>query len=165
MASAAWQLHAQAFSQRPESEACRRAPRRRRLLQPRRPVSILGLPRFVCFRRVARRARWRFRARRSWRRFADDIIGHVWDAVVNTVDKRNVGSRAAPHVRTPHCLDSAVRGAGDAQGAGTGVGLRPAPAVADVADEPPRNGRLLPVKRAGACTAGVRGSNPLSSTK
>jgi hypothetical protein len=36
------------------------------------------------------------------------------------------------------------------QGAGTGVGLRPAPAVADVADEPPRNGRLLPVKRAGA---------------
>ena len=29
------------------------------------------------------------------------------------------------------------------QGAGTGVGLRPAPAVADVADEPPRNGRLL----------------------
>jgi DNA methylase len=50
------------------------------------------------------------------------------------------------------------------QGAGTGVGLRPAPAVADVADEPPRNGRLLPVKRAGACTAEVRGSNPLSST-
>ena len=48
------------------------------------------------------------------------------------------------------------------QGAGTGVGLRPAPAVAD---EPPRNGRLLPVKRAGACTAEVRGSNPLSSTK
>jgi hypothetical protein len=46
------------------------------------------------------------------------------------------------------------------QGAGTGVGLRPAPAVADVADEPPRNGRLLPVKRAGACTAEVRGSNP-----
>ena len=44
------------------------------------------------------------------------------------------------------------------QGAGTGVGLRPAPAVADVADEPPRNGRLLPVKRAGACTAEVRGS-------
>jgi hypothetical protein len=38
------------------------------------------------------------------------------------------------------------------QGAGTGVGLRPAPAVADVADEPPRTGRLLPVKRAGACT-------------
>ena len=51
------------------------------------------------------------------------------------------------------------------QGAGTGVGLRPAPAVADVADEPPRNGRLLPVKRAGACTAEVRGSNPLSSTR
>jgi hypothetical protein len=51
------------------------------------------------------------------------------------------------------------------QGAGTRVGLRPAPAVADVADEPPRNGRLLPVKRAGACTAEVRGSNPLSSTK
>ena len=50
------------------------------------------------------------------------------------------------------------------QGAGTGVGLRPAPAVADVADEPPRNGRLLPVKRVGACTAEVRGSNPLSST-
>ena len=50
------------------------------------------------------------------------------------------------------------------QGAGTGVGLRPAPAVADVADEPPRNGRLLPVKRAGACTAEVRGSNPLGST-
>jgi hypothetical protein len=46
------------------------------------------------------------------------------------------------------------------QGAGTGVGLRPAPAVADVADEPPRNGRLLPVKRVGACTAEVRGSNP-----
>jgi hypothetical protein len=43
-------------------------------------------------------------------------------------------------------------------------GLRPAPAVADVADEPPRNGRLLPVKRAGACTAEVRGSNPLRST-
>ena len=41
------------------------------------------------------------------------------------------------------------------QGAGTGVGLRPALAVAD---EPPRNGRLLPVKRAGACTAEVRGS-------
>jgi hypothetical protein len=51
------------------------------------------------------------------------------------------------------------------QGAGTGVGLRPAPAVADVADEPPRNGRLLPVKRAGTCTAEVRGSNPLSSTR
>ncbi|HZZ23613.1 MAG TPA: hypothetical protein VFE60_14040 [Roseiarcus sp.] len=51
------------------------------------------------------------------------------------------------------------------QGAGTGVGLRPAPAVADVADEPPRNGRLLPVKRAGACTAEVRGSNPLSSAQ
>jgi hypothetical protein len=51
------------------------------------------------------------------------------------------------------------------QGAGTGVGLRPAPAVADVADEPPRNGRLLPVKRAGACTAEIRGSNPLSSTR
>jgi len=51
------------------------------------------------------------------------------------------------------------------QGAGTGVGLRPAPAVADVADEPPRNGRLLPVKRAGACTAEVSGSNPLSSTR
>ena len=51
------------------------------------------------------------------------------------------------------------------QGAGTGVGLRPAPAVADVADEPPRNGRLLPVKRAGVCTAEVRGSNPLSSTR
>jgi hypothetical protein len=46
-------------------------------------------------------------------------------------------------------------------GAGTGVGLRPAPAVADVADEPPTNGRLLPVKRAGACAAEVRGSNPL----
>jgi hypothetical protein len=46
------------------------------------------------------------------------------------------------------------------QGAGTGVGLRPAPPVADVADEPPRNGRLLPVKRAGTCTAEVRGSNP-----
>ena len=45
--------------------------------------------------------------------------------------------------------------------AGTGVGLRPAPAVADVADEPPRNGRLLPVKRPGARTAEVRGSNPL----
>jgi hypothetical protein len=41
------------------------------------------------------------------------------------------------------------------QGAGTGVRLRPPPAVADVADEPPRNGRLLPVKRAGACTAEV----------
>jgi hypothetical protein len=38
------------------------------------------------------------------------------------------------------------------------------PAVADVADEPRRNGRLLPVKRAGACTAEVRGSNPLRST-
>jgi hypothetical protein len=34
-----------------------------------------------------------------------------------------------------------------------------------VADEPPRNGRLLPVKRAGACTAEVRGSNPLRSTR
>jgi hypothetical protein len=33
-------------------------------------------------------------------------------------------------------------------------------AVADVADEPPRNGRLLPVKRVGAGTAKVRGSNP-----
>jgi hypothetical protein len=31
-------------------------------------------------------------------------------------------------------------------------------AVADVADEPPRNGRLLPVKRVGAGTAKVRGS-------
>jgi hypothetical protein len=51
------------------------------------------------------------------------------------------------------------------QGAGTGVGLRLAPAVADVADEPPRNGRLLPVKRAGACTAEVRGSNPLRSIR
>jgi DNA methylase len=51
------------------------------------------------------------------------------------------------------------------QGAGTGVGLRSAPAVADVADEPQWNGRLLPVKRAGACTAEVGGSNPLSSTK
>jgi hypothetical protein len=29
----------------------------------------------------------------------------------------------------------------------------------------PTNGRLLPVKRAGACTAEVRGSNPLSSTR
>ena len=48
------------------------------------------------------------------------------------------------------------------QGAGTGVGLRPALAVAD---EPPRNGRLLPVKRAGARTAEVRGSNPLRSTR
>jgi hypothetical protein len=46
------------------------------------------------------------------------------------------------------------------QGAGTGVGLWPAPAVADFADEPPRNGRLLPVKRVGAGTAKVRGSNP-----
>jgi len=46
------------------------------------------------------------------------------------------------------------------QGAGTGVGLRPAPAVAD---EPQWNGRLLPVMRAGACTAEVRGSNPLRS--
>jgi hypothetical protein len=51
------------------------------------------------------------------------------------------------------------------QGAGTGVALRPAPAVADVADEPLRNGRPLPVKRADACTAEVRGSNPLSSTR
>jgi hypothetical protein len=34
------------------------------------------------------------------------------------------------------------------QGAGIRVGLTPAPAVADVADEPPRNGRLLAVKRA-----------------
>jgi hypothetical protein len=34
------------------------------------------------------------------------------------------------------------------QGAGIRVGLTPAPAVADVADEPPRNGRLLTVKRA-----------------
>jgi hypothetical protein len=33
-----------------------------------------------------------------------------------------------------------------------------------VADEPRRNGRRLPVKRAGACTAEVRGSNPLRST-
>ena len=39
--------------------------------------------------------------------------------------------------------------------------VRPAPAVAD---EPPRNGKLLPVKRAGASTAEVRGSNPLRST-
>ena len=31
-------------------------------------------------------------------------------------------------------------------------------AAADVADEPPRNGRLLPVKRVGAGTAEVRGS-------
>ena len=46
------------------------------------------------------------------------------------------------------------------QGAGTAVGLRPAPAVADVVDEPPMNGRQLPVKRAGAGTAEVRGSNP-----
>jgi hypothetical protein len=38
------------------------------------------------------------------------------------------------------------------QGAGTGIGLRPAPAVTDVTDEPPRNGTVLPVKRAGACT-------------
>ena len=38
-------------------------------------------------------------------------------------------------------------------------------AAADVADEPPRNGRLLPVKRVGAGTAKVRGSNPLSSTR
>jgi hypothetical protein len=37
-------------------------------------------------------------------------------------------------------------------------------AVADVADEPPTSGRLLPVKRVGAGTAEVRGSNPLSST-
>ena len=36
---------------------------------------------------------------------------------------------------------------------------------ADVANDPPRNGRLLPVKRADACTAEVRGSNPLSSTR
>jgi hypothetical protein len=33
---------------------------------------------------------------------------------------------------------------------------------AGVADEPPRNRRLLPVTRAGAYTAEVRGSNPLS---
>jgi hypothetical protein len=32
--------------------------------------------------------------------------------------------------------------------------------VVCVADETPRNRRLLPVKRAGACTAEVRGSNP-----
>jgi hypothetical protein len=51
------------------------------------------------------------------------------------------------------------------QGAGTRVGLTPAPAVADVADEPPRNGRLLTVKRAGACTAEARSSNPLRSTR
>ena len=44
------------------------------------------------------------------------------------------------------------------QGAGTGVGLRPAPAVADFADE---ERELLPVKRARASTAEVRGSNPL----
>jgi hypothetical protein len=49
------------------------------------------------------------------------------------------------------------------QGAGTGVGLRAAPAVAEVADKPSRSGRLLPVKRAGACTAEVGGSNPLRS--
>jgi hypothetical protein len=36
---------------------------------------------------------------------------------------------------------------------------------ADVADEPPRNGRLLPVKRTAASTAEVRGSNPLRSTR
>jgi hypothetical protein len=45
------------------------------------------------------------------------------------------------------------------QGAGTGVALRPAPL------SPTRNGRLLPVKPAGACTAEVRGSNPLRSTR
>jgi hypothetical protein len=47
------------------------------------------------------------------------------------------------------------------QGAGTGVGLRPAPAVADVADEPPRNRRLLPVKRAGASTVKRRADSGL----
>jgi hypothetical protein len=46
------------------------------------------------------------------------------------------------------------------QGAGTGVALRPAPAVADGADEPPRNGG----KRVRAWTAEIRGSNPLRST-
>jgi hypothetical protein len=30
---------------------------------------------------------------------------------------------------------------------------------------PTRNARLIPVKRAGACTAEIRGSNPLSSTR
>jgi hypothetical protein len=45
-----------------------------------------------------------------------------------------------------------VRGRQDVRGAG-------------VADETPRNRRLLPVKRAGACTTEVRGSNPLSSTR
>jgi hypothetical protein len=46
------------------------------------------------------------------------------------------------------------------QGAGTGVTLRPAPAVADVAT----NRRGTGGKRAGACAAEVRGSNPLRST-
>jgi hypothetical protein len=36
-----------------------------------------GPPAICLFRRVARRAGWGFRARRSWRRFADDIIGEV----------------------------------------------------------------------------------------
>jgi NAD(P)-dependent dehydrogenase (short-subunit alcohol dehydrogenase family) len=47
----------------------------------------------------------------------------------------------------------------------TCVGLKPTPAVADVADEPLRNRRLLPVKRADGCTAEVGGSNPLRSTR
>ena len=38
-------------------------------------------------------------------------------------------------------------------------------AVADVADEPRRNGRPLPVKRARASTAEIRGSNPVSSAR
>jgi hypothetical protein len=36
-----------------------------------------GPPSICLFRRVARRAGWRFRARRTWRRLAEDIIGHV----------------------------------------------------------------------------------------
>jgi hypothetical protein len=43
------------------------------------------------------------------------------------------------------------------QGAGTGVGLRPAPAVAD---GPPRNGRLLPVARGCPHCGGQRFESP-----
>jgi hypothetical protein len=43
------------------------------------------------------------------------------------------------------------------QGAGTDVEL--------LQLSPTKNGRLLPVERAGACTAEVRGSNPFRSTR
>jgi hypothetical protein len=71
-------------------------------------------------------------------------------------DKRDPTGNQAVFVETGETFEALAT-----QDAKTGVGLRPPPAVAD---EPPRTGGCHR-SSAGACTADVRGSNPLSSTR